>query len=460
LFGKHDKVIKELEMNDIVCMFKGWLRVGYLAGAATLTPLSSFAADTLVSPDDPGINYYGRFDFSNPKAPRFNWSGSTIELSITGSTSIGMEFTDGAGYYDVEVDGALQPMPVFADSWSSKKYVLATSLSPVSHVIRIIRRNEPYWAIATLSGFYLSSGGNIMPRAKPKRKMEFCGDSWTAGYYVEDCSDQQAKTNTNKSWARLTSKAFKAQDIILAESGIGLVKSLGGKTCLPGKYPGTFDTLGGTPTPMWNFSTWIPDIVSIFLGINDKSSGAADNEYITAVHSFVNTIRGNYPNVPILFIAQTWMMDEATKTAVAAETTSLGHKGVYFLESKTAVTGCSSHPTMAEDQIIADTVVAKIKRITGWDTTSVSVAIPTSKLGTCQTVRIKVAPIGNQVILISAPQAIAGYPILIIGANGKIANKLQLDLSRECRWNTAQTSEGLYFIGGSETGWRSAVVKR
>jgi hypothetical protein len=446
-------------MNDIVCMLKDWLRVGILAGAATLTPLSSFAADTLISPDDPGINYYGRFDFSNPKAPRFNWSGTTIELSITGSTSIGMEFTDGAGYYDVEVDGILQPTPVFADSWSSKKYGLAASLSPVSHVIRIIRRNEPYWAIATLGGIYLSNGGKILPLAKPKRKMEFCGDSWTAGYFVEDCSDQQAKTNTNKTWARLTSKAFKAQDIILAESGIGLVKSLGGKTCLPRKYLCTFDTLGGTATPMWDFSTWIPDIVSIFLGINDKSSGATDNEYIAAIHSFVNTIRSNYPKAPILFISESWMMDEATKTAVAAETTSLGHKGIYFLESTTAVTGCSAHPTMAEDRILADTVIAAIKRITGWDTATVSVAIPIGKPGACPTAHINVAPGGNHVFLISARQANAGCPVLIIGANGRIVGKLKLDLSGECRWNTARTSEGLYFIGGSETGWKSVVVQ-
>jgi lysophospholipase L1-like esterase len=357
-------------------LVKNWVGLGIIIGVLLLPRPEIFAADTLISPDNPGINYYGRFDFSNPKAPRFNWSGSTIEFTVSGAATVGMEFTDGAGYYDVEVDGTPGASPLYADSWSSKKYTLVSALSAASHVIRIVRRNEPYWAIATFGGIYLPAGGKIEPTPKPTRKMEFCGDSWTAGYFVEDCTDQQAKTNANKTWARLTSKAFKAQDVILAESGIGMVKSLGGKTCLPAKYLCTFDTIGGTTSPAWNFSSWKPDIVSIFLGINDKSSGATDAEYAAAVHSFVSVIRGGYPAVPILLIARTGCMDGATKTAVAAETTSLGHKDVYFLECTTPVSGCSAHPNVAENRQISDVVVAKIKLITGWDTATTRTMVP------------------------------------------------------------------------------------
>jgi hypothetical protein len=436
-----------------------WL-AGFFTGTILFAPPALFAADTLIPPDNPAINYYGRFDFSNPKAPRFNWSGSTIEVLVSGSATVGMELTDGAGYYDIEVDGTAQSAPVFADSWNSKKYVLVPALQTGSHVIRIIRRNEPYWAIATFSGIYVSSGGNILPQPKPQRKMEFCGDSWTAGYFVEDCSDQQAKTNTNKAWARLTSKAFKAQDVILAESGIGLVKSLGGKTSFPKKYIGTFDTVGGAATPLWNFSSWIPDIVSIFLGINDNSSAATDNEYIAAVHSFVTTIRGNYPNTPILFISQTGNMDAATKAAVAAETTSIGHKGIYFLESKISVTGCSWHPTVTENKQIADGVVAKIKQITGWDTALVPVAKATIRRSEYPTPHINVARIDNRTMAITARREAAGYPILVIAANGRIVKKLDLDRSGECRWNIDYTAEGVYCIGCSKTGWKSVFVKR
>jgi lysophospholipase L1-like esterase len=447
-------------MDNPLITFKHQLLAVFFAGTTMLTPSISFAADTLISPDDPGINYYGRFDFSNPKAPCFNWSGTTIEFMISGSVTVGMEFTDGAGYYDIEVDGAPQPTPVYADSWNSKKYVLASALSTSSHIIRIIRRNEPYWTIATLGGIYLSSGGKILPLAKPARKMEFCGDSWTAGYFVEDCSDQQSKTNTNKAWARLTSKAFKAQDIICAESGIGLVKSLGQKTVLPKKYLCTFDTVGGAATPLWNFSSWTPDIVSIFLGINDKSSGATDNEYKTAVHSFVTTIRGNYPNVPILFIAYTGNMDAATRNAVAAETTSIGHKDVHFLECTVPVTGCSGHPTLVESKKISDAVVAKIRQITGWDTTQVSTAYAEKAPVTGRLAKIKAARTDSRTIMVSADRARARYGIFVMSADGRIVDRLQLNSSGTCRWNTAQTQDGLYFIGSKVTGWTRVFIRQ
>jgi lysophospholipase L1-like esterase len=447
-------------MVDMLRTFKSWLLAGIFVGAASFASSGAFAADTLISPDDPGINYYGRFDFSNPKAPRFNWSGSIIELSVSNSTTVGIELTDGAGYYDIEVDGMVQSTPLYADSYNSKKYVLVSALSTDAHVIRIVKRNEPYWVITTFSGIYLSSGAKIMHKDKPVRKMEFCGDSYTAGYFIESCADQQANTNTNKSWARVTSQAFKAQDIIMAESGIGLVKSLGGKTCLPKKYLGTFDTIGGAPTPMWNFSTWIPDIVTVFLGINDKSSGATDNEYTAAVHSFVTTIRGNYPNARVLFIAYTGCMDEATKSAVAAETTSLGHKGIYSLLYSKPVNGCSWHPTVTDAKEISDSVVTKIKQITGWDTTPVSVTHSEIRNGAQLATQINATHIDNRTILISAHQVTAGSPIKVTSASGRVVKQLQLDLSGKCRWNTAQTSEGIYFIGGLETGWTRVCIER
>jgi lysophospholipase L1-like esterase len=436
-----------------------WMWVGLLALAVLSAFTDAFAADTLILPDNPGINYYGRFDFSNPKAPRFNWSGSTIEFLVSGSASVGMELTDGAGYYDIEIDGKAQSTPVFAGSWTSKKYVLAAAISPDSHVIRIVRRNEPYWAIATFSGIYLSSGAIITPKAKPVRKMEFCGDSWTAGYFIEACADQQMNTNVNKSWARLTSKAFKAQDIILAESGIGLVKGLGGKTSFPAKYMGTFDTMGGAQTPVWKFSSWIPDIVTIFLGINDKSSSIADSNYITAIHSFVNTIRSNYPATPILFISLTGCMDQATRAAVTAETTSIGHKGIHFLECKQQVSGCSYHPDIADDQEIADSVIAMIRKITGWDTASVTTTDKEIKRGVYKTAKINAAVIDSRTVLISSQQATAAYPVQVINANGRIFKQLKFDLSGTCRWNTAQTPKGIYFVGSAETGWTGVFIK-
>jgi lysophospholipase L1-like esterase len=421
--------------------------------------LSGIEADTLISADNPHINYYGRFDFTSTKAPRFNWSGTTIELKVNGTTTVGVELIDGAGYFDIEIDGKVQATPLFADSYASKKYTLTSALTSASHVIRIVRRNEPYWVIATFKGFYLSDGAVTQTLDKPVRKMEFCGDSWTAGYFIESCADQQMHTNANKSWARLTSKAFKAQDVILAESGIGLVKSLGGKTSLPQKYLAALDTMGGAASPRWNFASWIPDIVSIFLGINDKSSGATDNEYSAAVHSFVTTIRNNYPSTPILFISYGGCMDNATKAAVAAETTSLNHKNVYYMECKQQVKGCSWHPDTIDSRVISDSVIVKIKEILGWDT-SLTSAVSEPYHVNSDFSQINISQFDNRMIRITCTNKKPYTKLTITNAAGVVIHRLQNTASNEFWWDVSNVSNGVYFISSDRTGQTRVVVKR
>jgi lysophospholipase L1-like esterase len=434
-------------------------RLLVLVTAGICTYVSGLEADTLITADNPHINYYGRFDFTNALAPRSNWSGTTIEIKVSNAKTVGVELIDGAGYFDIEIDGKIQETPLFADSYSSKKYTIVSSLTSASHVIRIVRRNEPYWVIATFKGFYLSDGAVTQPLDKPVRKMEFCGDSWTAGYFIESCADQQMHTNANKSWARLTSKAFKAQDAILAESGIGLTKSLGGKTSLPQKYLAALDTMGGAASPRWNFASWIPDIVTIFLGINDKSSGATDNEYTNAVHSFVTTLRSNYPSTPILFISYGGCMDNATKAAVAAETTSLNHKKVYFMECKQQVKGCSWHPDTTDARAISDSVIVKIKEILGWDTT-LTTAVTIPHHSNALSSHIKVSQINNRTMRITCTIKKPHTKLTITNAAGTLIQTLQNNNNDHYLWDIGTVSNGVYFVNSESIGQTRVVVRR
>jgi lysophospholipase L1-like esterase len=312
--------------------------------------------------------------------------------------------------------------------------------------------------VATFSGITLADGGKIVATPKPTRKMEFVGDSWTAGYFNEACVEQQKNTNTNKAWARLTSKAFHAQDIILAESGIGMAKSLGGKTVIPKKYPDTFDSVGSMPNPKWDFASWKPDIVSIFLGINDKNAGATDAQFIAAIHAFVTTIRGNYPDAAILFMSATGNMDAAARNAVAAETTSLGHKRIYWHEVKPVVSGCQYHPTLAEDQTIANAAIARIVQITGWDTAQAS-DIRGSKRTPALFAGMRAAWSDARTVFLSAPPEAAGLTVLALAANGRVAARIRLDANGEARWNAGMGTGG-FVIGSRETGWARLPVGR
>lgn len=428
-----------------------WLAGGTVAAGLAL-PGGVRAADVSIAPDDPAIHYYGRFDFANPKAPRFNWSGTVIEFGVSGTATVGVELAGGGAYYDIEIDGKPQGAPVNATSSAAKTYAIASGLSADTHVIRVVHRNESYGSIATFGGITLAEGGKLVATPAPARKMEFVGDSWTAGYYNEACSEQQANTNTNKAWARLASKAFHAQDMIMAESGIGLARSLNGRTVMPKKYPDTFDTSGTTPNPKWGFE-WKPDIVSVFLGINDKNSGATDAMFTTALHAFVTTVLGHYPDAAILFISATGAMDAAAKNAVAAETTTLGHKRVYWMECKTVGTGCQYHPTLAQDQEIANAVIGRIIQITGWDTAQAPVTLRKKRTGALPAGRLRAARMGEGAIAFSASGPAAGLPVLAVTADGRIGARLTLDASGQALWNAGHAAAGATWIGGRENGW-------
>ena len=88
---------------------------------------NSLCADTLFSPSDSRINYYGRFDMSNPSRPLFNWSGSIIETSFYGPL-IGIRLVCGNADYDIEIDNLLDTVSGVANNsvakitWSDLAY--------------------------------------------------------------------------------------------------------------------------------------------------------------------------------------------------------------------------------------------------------------------------------------------------------------------------------------------------
>src|SRR5512145_683911 len=93
-------------MHYGVCMkppFSSPLTLPVTLSAIALFVVSSFA-EILIPASNANINYYGRFDFSVANQARFNWSGSMIEASFTG-TSIGIELVDGNTDYDIQIDG-------------------------------------------------------------------------------------------------------------------------------------------------------------------------------------------------------------------------------------------------------------------------------------------------------------------------------------------------------------------
>lgn len=326
-------------------------------------------AEVLIKPDNADINYYGRFDLSNSSTiAKFNWPGSIIEACFPGP-SIGVELNDGGGsYFNVEIDGVL--VDSIKPSTTTHR-TIRTNLSNDNHIVRIILRTNGL--NCSFGGFYLADGKALAAKpAQPTRKIEFIGDSWTAGdVTLQKTTPSDLKYfNAALTFARLTSKAYHAQDKLIARGGCGMVKSNGSDATMPVRY---LKTLCDGSTE-WDFTSWVPDLVVIFLGINDFNNGVTDANFKTAYTSFINTVRGRYKDAPIILIGLSGNILNDVQSVAQS------FSKVYTFSSPITLANASAlwqHPTPQQHHQIADALIPVVKQATGWDTaTTVGISVP------------------------------------------------------------------------------------
>jgi len=446
--------------------------IGYQTLPATLSAIALFVvtsfAEVLIPASNANINYYGRFDFSVANQARFNWSGSMIEASFTG-TSIGIELVDGNTDYDIEIDGKQHSI---IRTSSTTKYTISTSLTNATHTIRVMQRSENHWNANVFKGFYVADGKELVtPPNRPSRKIEFIGDSWTAGYGNEspsrDCSDAQLRqfTNANKSFSKLTADAFHAECMALAWSGAGIVRNYGeGSKKSASPYPVYYDKTLGAVEGTWNFSSWKPDLVFICLGTNDFSTTPYpdDTMYINGYNALLSRVHNNYGNVPVILAGtSTGSMNNLVQSIVNAQKTTYNHQNTYYFQfpSSQVLTGCHWHPAVADDTLDSKEIVKSIMTNIGWDT-----AVSTQVVQVYNTVkknRPEFTIIQGSIAAISLSDNTPNSAVTVSDLSGKVVFKASVDANQHCYWNFASVRSGVYIIRNEESRQAvSFVVKR
>ena len=219
----------------------------------------------------------------------------------------------------------------------------------------------------------------LLPKSAPKkRKMEFYGNSITAGYAIEDLSGKDSPdstyTNNYLSYAAITSRHFDAKYQCICKSGIGITISWH-PLIMPEMYNRLIPTDSNSK---WDFSLYQPDIVVINLFQNDTwlvnlseheefkkrfGNEAPDDEFITnAYQQFVADIRKEYPNANI--ICSLGSMDAAKKGSKWMEYINLA---VANLNDKKVFTHfmpyieATAHPSIKDHQIMANSLIEFIE---------------------------------------------------------------------------------------------------
>ncbi|MFN2137118.1 MAG: GDSL-type esterase/lipase family protein [Candidatus Promineifilaceae bacterium] len=352
----------------------------YPTSAPTDEPPKSTNKRFTIAPDDERILYRGRYDFSDPQRPAFDWSGVSIAFSFEGS-SIAIRLNDGRNYYNVWIDDQMRVLETAA---GSHEYVLAEGLAPGEHEVVVLKRTEAYVGAAVFEGLELV-GSDLGPRPERSgRLIEFIGDSITTGYGNEgtspDCYFTPATQNAEQTYAAFTAAQFAADYDLIALSGLGVVRNLReeGEGSANTAINHIDRALGLNPAVMWPSTTRTPDAVVINLGTNDFSSTPFPEsiDFVSAYVELLRAVRQRYPSAYLVAVSGPLMLEPGpqliakavaqfreqsndSRTTMAVIENNLEESAVDF--------GCDWHPNVNGHHKIADQLAPVLATLLGWD---------------------------------------------------------------------------------------------
>ncbi len=346
-----------------------------------IAPLAAFSKSRyqplkLYKADDPKIQYFGRIDFSDPLAPRFWSPGVYIRAKFKGTDCqvlLQDEIPGGDNHNYIEI--AIDNDPPVRIKLTGKVNLIqaARGLADREHLITLCKNTES--GIGYLDFVGIKCHNLLPPPPRPKRKIEYIGDSITAGTGMDlsvfPCGKGQwyDQHNAYMSYGPGTSRALGAQWQLTAVAGIGVIHSCCDMDIV---MPQVLDKVDLRDNKLsWNFSRYQPDVVTVCLGQNDDIRDSV--LFCSAYVKFLGNLRIHYPKADIICLTSP-MADEQLNGALKLYLSGIvgylnnqGDRKIYkYYFSKRYHNGCGGHPDMAEHQQIAAELTACIKQIKGW----------------------------------------------------------------------------------------------
>lgn len=321
-----------------------------------------------------------------------SWSCSGVEFLFTGSKLTAEIWTDWVRdepwkdifqcYAAVFVDGEEIPRKRFALESGTNSYTIFESDVPSTVKIKILKLSEA--AFSKMGIVSLSADGEISPAKPLKRKFEFIGDSITCGFGIEGKSAEEGfRTETENSYITYgaeVAKAFNADFNLISWSSIGVYSSDCKEDAekpndgwiMPMLYDyadiGIEGTLGISEHILWDFESFVPDVIFVNLGTNDMSFTKGISERVRAFKEaykkFILHIREKNPTAEIFCILG--MMGGELCPAIEEAAVEINDKKVRALRLDEQLEadgiGSEKHPNFVTHKKAAEKIIAEIKR--------------------------------------------------------------------------------------------------
>ncbi len=251
--------------------------------------------------------------------PAFTWSNSGIEFCAKCerlTVFFGENTAEQPVIFKIYVDG----IEVKASVVGKGTTAIIENLRDKMHKVKILRISEGSYCVSVLKvQIYGKNPEFSVPAEKKRLKLEFLGDSITAGFGVlADSSRLEYTTyeqDSTKTYAYLTAEALDAEIRTICISGEGICHSCG-------------DMVGTTFIKFFNRTCrgaegympddYVPDVFVVNGGTNDKRTHVTSEEFTEGVIELLKDIRSKYPKTPIIWMygMMVHVFDEELKKAI------------------------------------------------------------------------------------------------------------------------------------------------
>ena len=340
---------------------------------------------TFVPFSQKNIAYMGRIETVENQCINIFWPGTSATLNFEGTDAKAiLKNGDGTTYFYAIVDGDSEHAKKIKPDTIKTSYMLASGLKKGKHSVQIYKLTDNT-TVTSFYGFELNEDARVLNSNLPgKKKIEFYGNSITAGHGV-DVPDGQNDSgapeffNNYLTYAAVIARHYNAQYSNISRSGIGVMLSW-----FPIIMPEMYDRLNpGDPNSKWDFSKYTPDVVVINLFQNDSwlinnpaheqfkamfgTTRPDEQTIIKAYQDLVLKIRAKYPKASI--ICALGSMDATQKGSswpgyIETAVKSLGDSEIYTHFFPYKNTG--GHPKVAEQKVMADDLIGFIDKNIKW----------------------------------------------------------------------------------------------
>lgn len=342
--------------------------------AAPIAPAPTPVAPATTALPAPTARFVGRFDTSDPSAPRFAWSGSTIAARFEGTGVSARLRDDGRNSFTVVVDGV--PQGIVKTYAKKEAFVLAQGLPPGPHEVLLHKRTEARVGEVTFLGF--EPQGTMLPAPPaPARRIELIGDSITTGYGNggpgPTCTFNPDEQDHYATYGALAARALDAEQVTIAWSG----KTIGEMT----EYYER--TLPARAESSWSAGAWTPQLVVLNVGTNNFAvRDPGEERFVRIYTALFNRVRRAYPDAFIVCALGPMLTDVypegrrnlttarkymGVTMAKLAEGGSQRFAFLEFPEQRHADgLGCGFHPSKKTHERMAERLVALAREKLGW----------------------------------------------------------------------------------------------